>query len=687
MANTPLNIDVKVNGQKQIDNLNRSLGRTTKSTIDLGSALRLAGAAFAAIGIGKFAKDIIGVGRTVENLQLRFKFLFNSAEEGSKAFDTLSEFAGTVPFSLEQIAAASGNLAVVSKDAEELRDNLEITANVAAISGLDFQVAGEQIQRALSSGISAADLLRERGVKNLLGFKDGVTVTAEETAERFAEVFGPDGEFGGAAVAMAGTLDGLSSMVGDKFFNIKRIISDSGPFDALKAVVGVLDEAMTKNFENIEKAAQNFGQAIVTQAKLVLIGGAQILDALQPVTDFVAHAFNNILRATAGLPGIIKTFGVIGFLALGLTGKAIVIAVAAVADDVIKIFTHMIDFLAAGKEKLAGFLDAIGLSEAAEKMRKNANDMRTEAKQTRDAIDGIGDGAKSAEVKLEDFMEMLETQLELLGENTRKAGEYIKMFEAMIKKQKEMKDEIDASVGANKKQDEGFKDLTITVGSFREALNKTMAEMLEKFEPAQEAVNVLIGSFNTFKKGVGDAFADAILGAKSFGESIKALATTILHQLISGIVQLGVQIIVFRLYQKYVDSSTNSVKKLNSQLQKQIGLTLFLNAITGGGGSFIGSLMGRATGGPVGANAPVVVGERGPEIFVPNSSGTVIPNNQLGMSADAQTGDITENINVTFNITTLDAADFNQLLESRQDLIIGLINRGLAERGKRSLTA
>ena len=77
-------------------------------------------------------------------------------------------------------------------------------------------------------------------------------------------------------------------------------------------------------------------------------------------------------------------------------------------------------------------------------------------------------------------------------------------------------------------------------------------------------MNLLINGFQTFKKGVGDAFADAIMGAKSFGESIKALATTILHQLISGIVQLGVQLIVFKLFKKFTDEETNSMKKLKS---------------------------------------------------------------------------------------------------------------------------
>ncbi len=43
----------------------------------------------------------------------------------------------------------------------------------------------------------------------------------------------------------------------------------------------------------------------------------------------------------------------------------------------------------------------------------------------------------------------------------------------------------------------------------------------------------------------------------------------------------------------------------------------------GGGGA-------RASGGPVNAGQPYVVGEQGPELFMPASSGSIVPNNKLG---------------------------------------------------------
>jgi len=139
--------------------------------------------AFIGLGTGLAIRSLVNTGKQIEGLQVRLKFLFGTAQEGAKAFDEMAKFAAKVPFSLEEIQAGSGVLAVVSKDAKELANLMEITGNVAAVTGLDFKTTAEQIQRSMSAGISAADLFRDRGVKAMLGFKAGATVTIEETAE------------------------------------------------------------------------------------------------------------------------------------------------------------------------------------------------------------------------------------------------------------------------------------------------------------------------------------------------------------------------------------------------------------------------------------------------------------------------------------------------------------------------
>ena len=156
-------IDAKDRTKAAFSRIRGSLSRLRKSVFSVQGAL-------IGLGAGMVAKTFIKTAMDVENLQLRFKFLFKSTEEGAKAFNKLKTFAARVPFSLEQIAQGSGNLAVVTKSADELQKMLELTGNVAAVTGLDFRTTAEQIQRSFGAGIGAADLFRDRGVTALLGF-------------------------------------------------------------------------------------------------------------------------------------------------------------------------------------------------------------------------------------------------------------------------------------------------------------------------------------------------------------------------------------------------------------------------------------------------------------------------------------------------------------------------------------
>ena len=60
-----------------------------------------------------------------------------------------------------------------------------------------------------------------------------------------------------------------------------------------------------------------------------------------------------------------------------------------------------------------------------------------------------------------------------------------------------------------------------------------------------------------------------------------------------------------------------------------------------------------------------MVGERGPELFTPNQSGGITPNSNMGSA------------NVTFNINANDAKGFDQLLQARRGLIVGMINKAM----------
>jgi hypothetical protein len=83
---------------------------------------------------------------------------------------------------------------------------------------------------------------------------------------------------------------------------------------------------------------------------------------------------------------------------------------------------------------------------------------------------------------------------------------------------------------------------------------------------------------------------------------------------------------------------------------------------------------GRALGGPVMGGQPYLVGESGPELFTPNTTGSITRNNQLGSGGDT---------NVTFMITANDTTGFDELISSRKNLITQIIRDAQLERGVR----
>lgn len=78
----------------------------------------------------------------------------------------------------------------------------------------------------------------------------------------------------------------------------------------------------------------------------------------------------------------------------------------------------------------------------------------------------------------------------------------------------------------------------------------------------------------------------------------------------------------------------NIIRRMVAEIAAQeILKAIFLPFASGSGffANFAKSLTGKAMGGPVSANTPYIVGERGPELFVPGTSGGIVPNNKLGM--------------------------------------------------------
>ena len=88
------------------------------------------------------------------------------------------------------------------------------------------------------------------------------------------------------------------------------------------------------------------------------------------------------------------------------------------------------------------------------------------------------------------------------------------------------------------------------------------------------------------------------------------------------------------------------------------------------------AIFGLAGGGPATAGKPYIVGEKGPELFVPKSSGTVIPNGQLvggGTGSSAGMGGPITNNYITNNISAIDAKGVAQMFAENRKTLLGTV--------------
>ena len=91
--------------------------------------------------------------------------------------------------------------------------------------------------------------------------------------------------------------------------------------------------------------------------------------------------------------------------------------------------------------------------------------------------------------------------------------------------------------------------------------------------------------------------------------------------------------------------------------------------------SVFGGLFGKAGGGPVMAGKPYMVGEGGKEIFVPNTAGSIVPNNQLGGGGQTM---------VTYNIQAVDASSFRSMVARDPSFIYAVTEQGRRSQPTRS---
>ena len=673
MATKQVNIDIiaKDKTRQAMQSATKGINRVKDSVFNLRNAL-------VGLGAGFVAKGFLDTAREVERLRVRFKFLFADAKEGEKAFKGLIKFAGQVPFSLAEIQRGSANLSVVSKDADELNEILKITGDIASASGLDFQTTAEQLQRVFSAGINSADLFRERGVRELLGFEAGVQMSAEKSKEHIIKAF-REGTLSivGASEEMAKTFDGTLSMIGDKFNLFQMAVMDGKPFIALKTSAELVEKSLADNFGSIEKFAEKVGDSITQATLKVLLFGAGIIDTFQPVFNFIGKSIANLVNFVRGLPQPIATIGVIGFLAMGLKGRLVVGVIAGAIDHIRAMFGGLLDSVGFVQRKTAELFRSLGLiseerfkimMNSAEGFKNKASELKTPIKELEEAMEQAGESSKIS-------FDGLNMSIDITN---MKAGG---LKEKIVNMMKEINKAI-IQANAEGLITEKSKDTTVrNLSMMEEAVKNFKDGFMESVNAQKTGMQQIkdIGkqTFGELKKTLSDF---VMTGKMNFQDFARTIVRSFVEMLIGQAVKMAFakSLALFKANQvakatmSAITSAVNTLTSMPFPLNVALGASALAFAM-----GFVNKIKAFEKGGRPPVGRASIVGEKGAELFVPDQAGTIVPNDKLGMMGKPVT--------VNFNINTVDATGFEELLVNSRGVLINLINSAVNEKGQRAI--
>ncbi len=359
----------------------------------------------------------------------------------------------------------------------------------------------------------------------------------------------------------------------------------------------ILDNDPTQVFKNLSNEAENLSRAVGEQLTPAIL---PVIKALTELTKSAVEFVNSPIAKTAAI------FAAIAFAAKGVSVllpilTAGLIKVAA-AGGVLTIALNAIPFVAVATA-IGGVVTALIKVTSEQK------------KFTKALQDGDKAALKSELNRLFITRQKLLQRLGTAQENNNKRAE------ASLKRQ---------LAELNKNYDQVQKRLLTEIDKTNEIdkQNKKLQEQEELQKKNQEAAAKLKEKMTAvgeeIETSIKGNLRDAITGAQSFGQAM----TNVLNRIRDKIIDAQIDKVLGGFGENFGKSASGGKGK---------GLGGFLGGILGG-------LFADGGRPPVGKAS--IVGERGPELFVPKVAGTIIPNNAIG-GGDNTTNMVTVNVDAS----------------------------------------
>ncbi len=684
--------------------------------------------AFLALGGAAVVKNIIAVGQSFQDLQTSLNFVTGGAENGAVAFDNLTKLATQTQFGVEELVQSfiilqgsgikpTNDLFIAFADtAAVAQDQLGVLNSLVSL-----------FSRVTSKGkLELEDLnkIADRGIPIFKILTDEFGKTIEEIKELAKTPEGQKELFAGIQSALEDTYGGLlqeklkNSSIAFSNLEIaaRRLASalfTSLGLDSTSAIEGLTDaiNSLADNTAALESLGRALAGVGIALASFGALRGIRVaMNGLQKGITGVVQTIVGGGAAGGGILSALRQFiGTnVGGL-VGLNGK--IVDAAGKTTGLKRIFVGLGQgtFSIAGKFAALGrvllrFAGPVGIAfavvegfnflrkaffgaeEATDELSTSLQNLNTTATETEEPLtkikDVVGDFLKELDDKLvtiDNFNDaMKEVEHVFGGDKTVKGmadynravqgvrNAFIDVVKPMedaaeeARKQQEIQDELAAKLAQGEQAIQKFRDAFTGQALTTEELNEKQSELnalLSKYPELAEAIakaqddldqafskneglNNFIDNLARAQKTLSDDLATALLEGEKPLEAFKDFFKSIISQILADIIRVQI------------------IQPILSSIFGAFGMPISF----GPGGSITRK---KAVGGPVMKDTPYIVGERGPEMFVPNSAGSIMRNDLMGGGGS-----------VTYNIQAVDARSFQQLVASDPEFIYSVTEAG-----------
>ena len=211
----------------------------------------------AVAAMSKFVKAASGF----EDVKTRLVGLTGSVAAAERAFKAFNQVAATTPFMLDDVVNAGAQLEAFGLEAEA---TLMATTDLAAYMGTTAVEAASALGRAFAGGVGAADMLRDKGIRQLIQDFHGIEDITKLTLPEFrvaliSAMADPAAGIAGSSARMSKTFTGAVSNMMDAVTRFNAKVGEAMLPSLKKTVNATEDFFRTLEIRDLKRWALSLG--------------------------------------------------------------------------------------------------------------------------------------------------------------------------------------------------------------------------------------------------------------------------------------------------------------------------------------------------------------------------------------------------------------------------------------------